>query len=245
MNLQLSGRQVLITGGTRGIGKAIAEAFKAEGAVVHIVSRNLPAEDNGCFYYSADVTNIDSLHGIAPELFSNSGGKLDVLVCNAGSGAGTAEAIPDQDEWYRLWNLNFDGVLNTMRVFSPVLKESKGNAVFISSIAGMEYLGAPTAYATAKSALIGLAKNLAFKLSPDVRVNVIAPGNIYFEGGTWERKVNENEAKVKQMLNEKVALKRFGKPEEIADIAVFLASSRAAFVTGACIVADGGQTLSY
>lgn len=245
MNLQLTGKHVLITGGTRGIGKAIAEAFREEGAMVHIISRNVPLEPGEFFCYGADVIDIQSLENIAPEIYSNTGGKLDVVVCNAGSGAGTPEAIPDTDEWYRLWNLNFDGVLNTMRVFGAGLKETKGNAVFISSIAGKEYLGAPTAYATAKTALIGLAKNLSFKMAPEVRVNVIAPGNIYFEDGTWEKKVKENSGKVEQMLNEKVALKRFGKPEEIADIAVFLASPRAAFITGACIVADGGQTLSY
>lgn len=237
---------MLVTGGTRGIGLAMARAFRAEGAFVHVVSRNEPVEkESGIFWYGCDVTDAEAVEALVPEVLRNTSGKLDVLVCNAGSGAGTPDPIPDQDEWYRLWNINFDSVLNTMRAFGPALRESCGNAVFISSIAGIEYLGAPTAYATAKAALLALAGNLSVKMAPEVRVNAVAPGNIYFEGGTWDRKLAESREKVEQMLKERVPLQRLGRPEEIADLVLFLASPRASFITGACLVADGGQTVSY
>ena len=93
--------------------------------------------------------------------------------------------------------------------------------------------------------MIGLAKNLSRKLAPDIRVNVIAPGNIYFEGGSWEKKMKNDKKNVENMINTQVPMKRFGKPEEVADAAVFLCSNKAKFITGTTLVIDGGQTTSY
>ena len=117
--------------------------------------------------------------------------------------------------------------------------------LFISSIAGLEFLGAPTAYSTAKSALNSFVKTLSHRLAPGVRVNAIAPGNIWIPEGAWHKKSIINEKKLKEMLDEKVPLKRFGLPEEVADLVLFMSSEKAAFITGSCYVIDGGQTTAY
>ena len=142
-----------------------------------------------------------------------------------------------------MWRTNFETALNTARVFLPFLQKSSGNFLFISSITGLEVIGAPVDYSTAKTAVIAFAQNLARKVAPEVRVNVIAPGNILFPGSSWAEKIHAGPAKVEHMLKASVPMKRFGSPEEIADAAAFLCSARASFITGSVMVVDGGQTM--
>jgi 3-oxoacyl-[acyl-carrier protein] reductase len=134
--------------------------------------------------------------------------------------------------------------LNTARVFLPLLQKSSGNLLFIASITGLEAVGAPVDYSTAKTAVIAFAKNLARKVAPEVRVNVIAPGNVHFTRSSWEDKIQTDPKIIEQMLQTKVPMKRFGTPQEIADVVTFLSSARASFITGFVIVVDGGQTVS-
>jgi 3-oxoacyl-[acyl-carrier protein] reductase len=103
--------------------------------------------------------------------------------------------------------------------------------------------GAPTDYSTAKTAIISLSKNMARKLAPSVRVNVIAPGNVYFEGGSWDEKIQQDEKRVDEIIKSTVPMNHFATPQEIADSAVFLCSDRASFITGITLVIDGGQTV--
>ena len=125
-----------------------------------------------------------------------------------------------------------------LQAFQPLLAKAKGSIVCISSIAGLEALGAPATYSAAKAALNAYVRSVARPLArAGVRINAVAPGN--FESETWSRK---DPAAVQAMLEREVALKRLGKPREIADFVVFLASPRAAFATGAVFVVDGGQT---
>jgi 3-oxoacyl-[acyl-carrier protein] reductase len=114
--------------------------------------------------------------------------------------------------------------------------------VCLSSICGLAALGAPVTYSAAKAALNATVRGLARPLAEvGIRINAVAPGNILFDGGTWARKLAENKQGVDDMLAREVALRRLGTPEEIADVTAFLASPRAAFITGTVIVADGGQ----
>jgi len=148
-------------------------------------------------------------------------------------------------DWDLSWDTNFISALNSTRVFEEHIKKCNGSITFISSIAGIEYLGAPISYSTAKAALNAFAKALSFKLSPNVRVNVVAPGNILIENGVWDKKIKNNPEIVNNMINEKVPLKRFGLPKEISDFVLFISSRRASFITGSCFVIDGGQTTTY
>jgi 3-oxoacyl-[acyl-carrier protein] reductase len=118
-----------------------------------------------------------------------------------------------------------------------------GSILYISSIVAVEATPAPLPYSAAKAALNNYAKNLARQLGPQrIRVNTIAPGNIYFPGGSWERHLANRKEAVESMLQTEVPLQRFGTPEEIASLAAYLCSPQAGFATGSCFVMDGGQT---
>jgi 3-oxoacyl-[acyl-carrier protein] reductase len=255
MNLNLKGKNFLITGSSRGIGKAIAQIFLDEEANVGLVARssndlertaNSLKKSTGSkiFFWSSDLSvqsSVDRLLGQVLEKWST----IDGLILNVGDGKSFHDPITSTDQWNNVWSTNFNTALYTARAFLESLKTSSGCIVIISSICGLEALGAPTDYSVAKAALNAFSKNLAKKVGPNVRVNTVAPGNIYFEGGTWEKKTKENKPKVDAMLENEVPLKRFGTPGEVADAVTFLCSDRASFITGSTLVVDGGQTRSF
>ena len=118
--------------------------------------------------------------------------------------------------------------------------------MFISSIAGWEALKAPLTYSVAKAAVLSAMKNLSHLVAEKgIRVNAVVPGNILFPGGTWAKKLAKKTRFFENYIFTEVPLQRFGRPDEIADAVVFLSSERASFITGACLVVDGGQTRSY
>jgi 3-oxoacyl-[acyl-carrier protein] reductase len=254
MDLKLKNKKVLITGASRGIGLAIAEGFLQEKAKTCLVSRGSEAlfeneqelQKNygveNIFASKCDCTEIESLDSLREEVRSKWSG-LDVVIVNVGDGRSVSDSLPSDDDWQRTWNNNFESALQTARTFLPMLEQSQGVLLFISSIAGMEAFGAPTDYSTAKTAIIALAKNMARKLAPMIRVNVIAPGNVYFESGSWDEKIKEDKKRVDEIIKATVPMNRFATPEEIADAALFLCSDRARFITGTTLVVDGGQTV--
>jgi 3-oxoacyl-[acyl-carrier protein] reductase len=127
-----------------------------------------------------------------------------------------------------------------------MVKRHDGSIVLIGSIAGVESTAAPLPYSAAKAAVSMYAKNLSRLVGPEgVRVNCVAPGNILFPGGSWERHLEARGDEVRAYIDKEVPLKRFGTVEEIANCVAFLASPRSSFVTGACLVADGGQCHSF
>jgi 3-oxoacyl-[acyl-carrier protein] reductase len=255
MNLFLDNKKVLITGSSRGVGLAAAEVFLQEGAKTCLVSRGSSAlfesEDklkrsyglDNVFACKCDCTNIESLKNLK-EKVKDKWNALDIVVVNVGDGCSVSDALPDNERWRQTWSSNFESALQTARTFLPMLERSKGSLLFVSSITGIEAFGAPTDYSTAKSAVIALAKNMARKLaSNDVRVNVIAPGNVYFTGGSWDDKIQKDKERVLNMIKSTVPMNRFATPKEIADSIVFICSDRASFVTGATLTIDGGQTV--
>ena len=256
MNLELNNKNVLVTGASRGIGLSIAKKFLEEGANVCIVSRGskelfknehelkMQYSSQSVFAFKCNCSDVNSLNRLSDEI-EMKWGRLDVVVANVGSGKSSLDAMPENIDWDISWSNNFESAIQTSRIFLPMLKSAQGNLLFISSIAGKEAFGAPTAYSTAKAAIIALAKNMARKLAPVVRVNVVAPGNVYFKGGSWDEKIEKNKDKVEEIINTSVPMKRFALPEEIADSVVFLCSERAKFITGATLVVDGGQTVGY
>ncbi len=254
MNLGLGDKRVLITGASRGIGLAIADAFLQEGARVMLLARTQSALQE-----AADRLASEHGHGrvlfcpidcadasLWPAVISatkDAWGGLDVVVANVGDGRSVPDALPEAEHFARVWRTNFTTAEVTARATLPLLVDGDGCLLFISSIAGLEAIGAPTDYSVAKSALVALAKQLARKLAPRVRVNALAPGNVFSPGGSWDAKIQADPQRVEALIQATVPMNRFATPQEIADAAVFLCSARASFIAGACLVADGGQTV--
>lgn len=255
MDLGLRDRVALVGGSSRGIGLAIAESLLAEGARVAMTARDAAA-------LGAAVDSIgggDRVFGAPGDLgdpaviasvlrqIRDRWGRLDVLVANVGTGTARAGwALGDRD-----WSAAFEANLHVTRrlveaVLPEMIESGRGSIVLIASIVGLESVNAPLPYGAAKAALVSYAKNLGRDVARrGVRVNAVAPGNVLFDGGSWARKLAENPEHVLEYVDREVPAGRFGAPSEIADVVAFLASDRAAFMTGACVVVDGGQTRSY
>jgi 3-oxoacyl-[acyl-carrier protein] reductase len=254
MKLGLTEKRVLVTGSSKGIGLTIAKGFLREGAKVVLNSRKQEELDeckenlikgntsSQLLPIACDFTQHEDIIALKKQIIQEWNG-IDIIVANVGSGKSVPDAIPEVKHWDRVFSLNFDSALYTAREFYPLLQSSKGSLIFISSITGMEALGAPTDYSVAKTAVIAFAKNLARKIASEgIRVNCIAPGNIYFEGGSWDEKIKSDPQKIKHLIKNSVPMQRFGKPEEVADAVLFLSSERASFITGTVLKIDGGQT---
>jgi len=247
MDLGLAGRRALVTAASRGIGLAIARTLADEGAHVAICARgaggleaarkDLEGRGVRVFARSVDVADGEALKAFVGEAAEALGG-LDIFVSNASGGPGLGEAA---------WRANFEiDVLSAARGVEAALPHlvasEAASIVFISSTAALEFLGLPQPYNAMKAALIAHAGNLSQALAAQgVRVNVVTPGPIYFEGGSWEMLKNTMPRVYEQAL-EQCAIGRMGTPEEVARAVAFLASPAASLVTGANLVADGGFT---
>lgn len=254
MDLGLANKRVLIAGASRGIGYAMAEAFLGEGARVVMLARDSRRLDESAgrlrrihgndrvLDFPMDCADATAWPNVTAGIGSAWGG-LDVVIANVGDGRGPQDALPGQDRFASAWRTNFTTAEETARATLPMQEAGSGCMLFVSSIAGLEAIGAPTDYSVAKSALIALTKQLARRLAPRVRVNCLAPGNVHFPGGSWDERISKDAPAVEALIQATVPMRRFGTPAEMADAALFLCSARAAFITGACLVVDGGQTV--
>jgi 3-oxoacyl-[acyl-carrier protein] reductase len=258
VDLELKDKVVLVSGSSRGIGFAIARAFLKEGAIVVITGRDegslVHARDELLSLSSpdrvlairADMTNPAEIQNTIDQITSRSE-SLYALVANVGTGVGKMGWDLTPDEWQLGLQQNLLGNMALATAALPhFVSHGTSSITFISSIVGIEAVNAPLPYSAAKAALNNVAKNLARTLGGNgVRVNVVAPGNVLVPGGSWEKKLMNNRDTVEQYIRSEVPARRFGRPEEIADAVVFLASERASFITGSCLVVDGGQSRSY
>ena len=251
MQLNLAGKAALITGSSRGIGLAIAEALHGEGCRVALNSRNpeelanLTARLPGAIAVAGDLTEPSQVHRVVTKVLK-SFVKLDILVCNVGSGQSVPPGEETPEEWKRVFGLNLWSTTSTVEAARDALAKSKGAIVCISSICGLEVIaGAPVTYSAAKAALHAYVRGIARPLGKQgIRINAIAPGNILFDGSVWSRKLFENSTAVQTMLERDVALSRFGTPQDVASLVVYLASARAGFASGGIWTLDGGQVHS-
>lgn len=257
MDLGLKDKVVLITGSSRGIGKIIALSFLKEGANVVINGRDDNTlkktykefsdvySDKNISIYRGDLTVMNNISYCIDSVIKRFG-KIDILVANIGTGKSKLGLLADHQEWERMFRLNLIGNINIVREIIPLMqKNGGGSIIFISSITGREVIGAPIPYSVAKSGLISASKNFSHILAKDnIRVNTVVPGNIIFEGGRWEEIIEENPDIIENYIKKNVPMQRFGKPEEVANAVLFLASDKASFITGTCMTVDGGETRS-
>ena len=247
MDLGLEGRKAVISAASRGIGLAIAQTLADEGADVAICARSegglesarkdLEGRGAKVFTKAFDVSDGEALKSFVSEAGADLGG-LDIVVANASSGGGMGE-----DAWRANFEVDVMGSTRMVEAGLPFLADSDaGSVIFISSTAALEFLGVPQPYNALKAAIIAHAGDLSQALAPQgVRVNVVSPGPIYFEGGNWEM-IKQTMSAIYDRTVAQCAIGRLGAPEEVARVVAFLASPAASLVTGANLVGDGGFT---
>lgn len=250
MDLSLEGKVAVVTGGSRGIGRAIARSLAAEGCSLGLVARGREGLEDVARELSsmgvsveieaADVTDAEAHDRAIARLAERLGG-IDVAVANAG-GSKPGNVFAPDEVWRQVWELNFLSAVRLFRAVVPHMeKRGGGSFVAISSISGLEAFGRAS-YVAAKSALHGFAKAASIEVaSRGIRVNCVAPGAIWFPGGSWDWR-QKNDPETFARVERSIPFRRLGRPEEIGDVVAFLASPRSSWVTGAVIVVDGGQT---
>ena len=249
MKLELQSRNTLVAGGSRGIGRSIALAFAAAGANVSICARGEAAlrqaeAELGKFGGNTHAAVCDLADGASVTRWVNDAaaalGGIDVLVNNA-SGFGVSD---DEAGWAASINVDLLAAVRASHAALPWLERSQGSILHISSISGLVPSARTPPYGAVKAALIQYTKTQAAQFAGKrIRVNCIAPGSIEFPGGTWEKRKTENPALYNAVLSG-IGFGRMGTPEEIANVALFLSSDAASWVTGQTIAVDGGQMLS-
>jgi len=251
LNLKLRNKNVLVTGASRGIGLDIAKKLLSEGCNVVINSRDKDALRKittlypDMNYAQGDVTcEVSSKEIIAKTI--DILGSLDILICNVGDGKSVPLGSENKEAWNQSFSINLFSAINMIQESREWLAKTQGSIICISSICGHEIIdGAPLTYSVAKNALNFYIKGISKYLSKfNVRINGISPGNILFEGSSWDIKIKENKTKVLNMIKKEVPLNKFGNPENISDAVAFLCSSKANFITGDIWVIDGGQIKS-
>ena len=248
MDLGLKGKKAIVTGGTRGIGRAIASLLAAEGCDVAICARNREAVDEAVAQLAragvrstggtVDVADLAALRGWIAEAGDALGG-LDIFIANVSA---LAQGM-DEAAWRRGFEIDVMSTVFGIEAALPLLEHSgAGSIVAVGSTAMAEIYGPTRSYAAVKAAIVpyvkGLARNLAAR---NIRANIVSPGNVFFEGGVWDVTRQKNP----EMFNSMLARNptgRMGTPEEVANAVVFLASPRASFITGTNLIIDGALT---
>ncbi|MFY9482675.1 MAG: SDR family NAD(P)-dependent oxidoreductase [Tissierellaceae bacterium] len=243
--MKLKGKVAIVTGSTSGMGRATAELFAREGAKVVVTGRNearakevvdkIKAEGNEAIYVTADMLKMDDVKKIF-DVTMETYGTVDILFNNAGMLSITPLQEISLEEWENTFRVNVTAPMYLTQLCAPVMKE-KGKGVIINtgSVAGAHAHHGPAAYCSSKHAIGGLTKSMAYELGPEIRANAILPGAIM----TAMVDSVGGEAAVAH-LKEDSPLKRVGYPDDIANVALFLATDESSFINGQLIRVDGG-----
>ena len=252
MDLGLKDKAALITGGSRGIGRAIALALAAEGCRVAITARGaeqleatvleLEALGGAALGISADMTSEADIQR-AVQQTADRFGSIQVLVNNVGGSRGGR--TPTDEDWQASLDINLFSTIRTTRHVLPLMEQGGyGRIINIASIYGRESGGGP-AYNAGKASVISYSKSLALQVAPQgITVNSLSPGSILFPGGNWARRVEQDPEAMADFVKRDMPMGRFGTAEEVAAVAVFMASAQASLLTGAAVNVDGGQSRS-
>lgn len=245
----LEGKTALITGAARGIGKAIALKFASEGA--NIAFTDIVIDENGkateaeimaygvkAKGYASDASNFEATKEVVAEI-NKDFGRIDILVNNAGITKDGLMLRMSEEQWDRVININLKSAFNFTRNVLPVMfGQRSGSIINMASVVGVHGNAGQANYAASKAGMIALAKSIAQEMGPrGIRANAIAPG---FIETAMTAALPDN---VREEWKKKIPLRRGGKPEDIADVATFLASDLASYVTGQVIQVDGGMNM--
>jgi 3-oxoacyl-[acyl-carrier protein] reductase len=246
MDLGLGRRVAVVTGGTRGIGLAIAEELAREGARVAVCARSeaslSSAQERGWLSAQADLTRQSEAEAFI-ERVATEFGRIDILVNNVGGSLGGGSFNESSiDQWRAVMEVNVMATLYASKAAIPHMQKARwGRIIHISSVWGRES-GGGSAYNAAKAAVISMSKSMAQDLAQyGILVNVVAPGSVWFPDGGWDKRMQANPEKIEAFVKADMPLGRFGKPEEVAAVVALLASERASLVTGSCWSVDGSQ----
>ncbi len=248
MDLGIEGKKALVTGGGRGLGRSIAQCLAEEGATVAVVSRT-PGD------VAAFVSELGDRHlGIACDLMADGApawlvtellqrmGNPDIVVHNLGGSLDETDPMCGIDVWRRIYRFNLEISVELNLAFIPHMQRCRwGRVVHISSIAALENQGT-VPYCAIKAALNAYVRSLGRFVAPDgVNISALLPGAVFTQGGYWDITSRDRPEHVREYLDKRMAIHRFGQPDEIGRIAAFLCSQHASFVVGSAITVDGGQ----
>lgn len=251
MDLGIKGKFALVTGAGRGLGEGICKALAREGAHILAVSRTQADLDRlmeeiggasaGHRAMALDLSQTDSPAKLI-DYINKAGTHPHIIVNNVGGNLGYTDPLGPLEEWRQVMWLNVEVGMEINRAFLPAMRQAKwGRICHVSSIASLENQGAP-AYCAAKAALNAYVRSLGRYVAADgIAMTSILPGAVNTAGGYWDIASRERPAHVEKYLNERMAIRRFGRVDEITDLVAFLCSENASFCIGSSFLADGGQ----